>query len=370
MLSSVVKMWDARYKIAHQELSYLYLCLLLILGCGTAFIVTLFEEFYLKSLVTITVVYLFSGNNLQVGLKLSQQMPDIFKQNYRMYFKYRWLIHLTLNPLLVAYGIFILTYSGWSFLSSKPAFILEIYLIALEMFLLLFAFTATLGRYLLKLGAYLLFVGAIYLGELGHSNLAKLIFLVVLFVALYLIFDRGELAQDQGRLFETRYLNLNYLAGALRYELVTKLFETIVLGLYGWLALKFKFEFSLIPLVVAFVLFENLVYLQMIFLKSKHFKARALFLQGSQKLGARLVYGNLFYRDLYYLLIFGVTVGCSLYYGFFNFAQVLLAIVYLSLALVYFSYLERVVSVTRAKRPNFYEEYLGLVLIILLVIVK
>lgn len=205
MLRSVVKMWDARYKIAHQELSYLYLCLLLLLGCGTAFIVTLFEEFYLKSLVTITVVYLFSGNNLQVGLKLSQQMPDIFKQNYRMYFKYRWLIHLALNPLLVAYGTFILTYSGWSFLSSKPTFILEI-----------------------------------YLGELGHSNLAKLIFLVVLFLALYLIFDRGELAQERGKLFETRYLNLNYLAGALRYELVTKLFETAVLVLYGWLALKFK----------------------------------------------------------------------------------------------------------------------------------
>lgn len=370
MLRTVVKMWDARYKIAHQELSYLYFCLLVLLGCGTAFIVTLFEEFYLKSLVTITVVYLFSGNNLQVGLKLSKQMPDIFKQNYRMYFKYRWLLHLALNPLLVAYGTFILTYGGWSLLSSKPAFVWEIYLIALELFLLLFAFATTLLRYLLKLGAYLLLVGAIYLGELGHSNLTKLIFLVVLFMALYLIFDREKLAQERGRLFETGYLNLNYLAGALRYELVTKLFETVVLGLYGWLALKFKFEFSLIPLVVTFVLFENLVYLQMIFLKSKHFKARALFLQGSQKLGTRLVYGNLFYRDLYYLLLFLVTVGCSLYYDFFDLTQVLLATVYLGMALLYFTYLEKIVSVTKEKRPNFYEEYLGLVLLVLLVIVK
>ncbi|MDE7056226.1 MAG: hypothetical protein K2O64_03145 [Lactobacillus sp.] len=370
MVSSVVKMWDARYKIAHQELLYLYFCLLILLGCGTAFIVTLFEEFYLKSLVTITVVYLFSGNNLQVGLKLSEQIPDIFKQNYHTYFKYRWLIHLALNPLLVAYGTFIFTYSGWSFFSSKPAFSLEIYLIALALFLLLFAFTATLERYLLKLGAYLLLIGAIYLRELEHSNLANMFFLVVLFVALYLIFDRAELAQKRSRLFETRYLNLNYLAGALRYELVTKLFETAVLGLYGWLALKFKFAFSIIPLVVTFVLFENLVYLQMIFLKSKHFKARAFFLQGSQKLGARSVYGNLFYRDLYYFLIFVSVVGCSLHYGFFNLVQFLLATVYLSLALLYFTYLERVVSVTREKRPNFYEEYLGLVLLVLLVIVK
>lgn len=370
MFELYAKIWEKQYRIPQQEIFYLYFGLLILLGCGSAFIVTLFKGFYLKIIVTVALIYIFSNYNLQIALKLIMEMPEMFKQNYRMYFKYRLLVQLVLDPLLVSYCSFMLTYGIWELLSSSKEHILEVYTIALILPLLSFAVTLSLKRYLLKILAYVLFAGALYLSVLEFYWLAEGSFLVVLSLALYLNFDRRELSRKQSGFLETRYLKLNYLAGTIRYDLATKLFETVSLCIYAYLAFTFKLEFSILPLIVVYVLFENLIYLQMIFLKSKHFKARALFLQGSKLKWSRLIYGNLVYRDLYYLLLFVVTVICSLYYGFFNLAQVVLATCYLVFALLYFTYLEKVVSLTGTKRPNFYEEYLGLVLITLLVLVK
>ncbi|WGN89712.1 hypothetical protein [Ligilactobacillus faecis] len=95
MRRALVQSFAWRYKLKQRSdlrwLFYGYLLCLGLIGVSLAFSVTLFTKLYAKSLVTLGITYILLGYELQLVQRMTIRMPLIYRQNYRSYFKYRFL---------------------------------------------------------------------------------------------------------------------------------------------------------------------------------------------------------------------------------------------------------------------------------------
>lgn len=376
MLQALVQSFAWRYKLKGRSdllwLFYGYLFCLGLIGTCLAFCVTLFTELYTKSLITLGITYALLGYDLQLVQKMAELMPLIYRQNYRIYFKYRFLEYLILDPLLMTYLVFISTYCIWSLFTPRSAYLLEFYLFTVTYALVLVAVTASFKRYCLKFCVYGFIVSSLYLQFISLKNLIfmRSLTLLALLMAIYLIFDKDEVGFEKKSLKKMRALSLTFITSAFRDNTSDKLFEFALALIYIWLAYKFKIIASVLPLIVLYVLFECLLYLQILFARDKNFCARALFLQGSKRKFRKLFYGNIMYQTLHCIVLLGITVFILVYCRVFYIRQFILALAYLGGLLSYATYLEKNISVIKNKRPYFWEEYLLLVLVMLLGIVS
>lgn len=367
MQDLIIKGWATRYKVTANTriLAYIYVLFLFLVGVISSFTIVLIKESYLKSIFTVVIVYLLVGNNLQQILKLVLNMPELFKQSYRSYFKYRFVNSLIINPLLISYTTFIAMSILWgTFFPEK--FSLKVCLLALSLGGLLLALTINFRRYLLKVIAYLLIGSIIYLEfkNLTSLSLNVILYLVTLAVTGYLIFDKSETFNTSKTAITTKFLTVNFIGSALRNELTTKIFEIFALCIYSWFALKLNFVYTIILVIAVYLLFENIVYTQIIFYKKRSFQARALFLNGSHSFFQRFLYGNIMYQSIYYLILFAVVASCLLFSNLGYLKLVLFALIYSIGIIIYFMKLEKTISIKHSNRPSLLEEYIALVLVI------
>lgn len=196
---ALVQSFAWRYKLKQRSdlrwLFYGYLLCLGLIGVSLAFSVTLFTKLYAKSLVTLGITYILLGYELQLVQKMAIRMPLIYRQNYRSYFKYRFLEYLIFDPLLASYFVFTGSYCIWGLLTPETAYFFEFYLVTGAYSLVLVAVTVSFKRYCLKLCAYVFIAGSLYLQFVSPKNLTliRCLAFVALLVAIYLIFDRDEL---------------------------------------------------------------------------------------------------------------------------------------------------------------------------------
>lgn len=348
-------------------LLYIYLIFLGILGIGCSLLISILSA-KICSLFIILVCYILLGNNLQTIFNLLDSAPPIYRTSMWKYLKYKLFLVCIYNSLIITFLFFIATMLF--FLEFLVA--LQLLSIAIIFSMLLTTNTVTLKNQLLKYITFILILGYTskgYVPSFKHYIYIFMLFIIILLI-VYLLIQEKNIPKT----IDVAYLRNNdsknvlssFFISSIRSNLKNGLINLLIVGAYLYFAQRFDLLYSVLPFNLGLVIFDNLIYTELTMLKNSSISSRALFLKSAHIKKEKFLYGNIFYKNILNVSLLIATMTYLTIIDYLKGWQILFSIVIICSFFIYFYYIEGVVSTDKHKRPNIIEEYVIMLIIILL----
>lgn len=336
----------------------------ILLGIFFAFLITLLSEKTVFIVLTLAnyLIYAYNGESIRSILRES---PTIYKTKDVYYKSYVFLTITQKNDLFligVSKTLLIILLTG---LGQLPFWMISIDIFLTSILLLV---TITEVHFLIKLVTFIFCVGIYFLLGTVNDLLLSGISLgigigLLVFIKTYLKNYRFKRFLSHHKIFTFRNLTIGFIMKSFYYTTKKTLFSITIFFLTMIFLKHFDLPVRIAPLFALMTFFEVIIYAQINLYEKGKGKGAVLFQTQSKVKMWRGIFNQFTVQCLPWIMAF---VALFIIEGVKIYLQIFVSILWLSLLIVYTVNISEKIIIYRHKKPQFFEEYIAMFLIILI----
>lgn len=374
MISLLKKAWQLSHNVSNVSFPIFELFILfeILLGFLMGFLAQFMNDYcYIFSGIFIS--YVIFGYQANLFTSVILDTPVIYRTNILVFKKYLLLIFFRTNEIIFIYIGIIIGLLVFNDNSIWKLVVLFLFSITIVVFLI-----ANISR---KKLLYLSIFFCVFLTALVvffEYDSKKIIAITYFFLIVFEIFILDTMIKDLiqiGFVKKTYQYNfggylVHFLFGSIKTNYKNLIIYSFIIITYLYLSVHYQLDYlsrGVMLLLPIFIIFEGIIYLQITTQNQNYQAGRVLFLSGTKKKLIKVFFNDISYHFFPLFIIYFFISPIILIFHVTNLLQVILTITWSIFIVFYFDYLEIHTVVQKKIRPNFIEEYLMLIITILLV---
>lgn len=374
MINLIKRAWQASHNVANVAFPIFEIFILfeILLGFLIGFLAQFMSD-YSYIVGGIFISYVVFGYQVNLFTSVIIDTPVIYRTNMFIFKKYLLLIFFRTNEMVSIYIGIIMGLMIFNDNSIWKLVVLFLFSIIILVFLI-----ANISQKKLLYMSISLCVFLISLVVVFKYDSMTVMIIVYLLLIVFEIFILDTVIKDSiqiGSVQKTyQYKFGGYLAhflfGSIKTNYKNLIIYSLIITTYLYLSVHYQLDYlsrGFMLLLPIFIIFEGIIYLQITTQNQNYQAGRVLFLSGTKKKISKVFFNDISYHFFPLFIIYFFISPITLVFHLTNLLQVILTIIWSIFIVFYFDYLEIHTVVLNKIRPNFIEEYLMLIITILLV---